>query len=438
MRMTSLKNAFMELIINIIVTVISTVYLSFHLKVWGKGKARLFIAAACIFGSLMAMDNIPWHWAAGVVFAIVVSLLVPQWAFDGKPTKKLLVSSVPPITVAYALMISYIILPLFGYGLNVGYEFTIYSDIPFAVSFLVIYCILMLANTRLFTIEDRYPKRIYFMLIGVNLLSLTAVAAMVALYKENHPEYVGETMRYTLLSVSLVVFLFFNIAMMFFVGAQNRKYTEYALELQKQEFAKEMTVKSDRIRHDYKKHIDVMLVMVKEKKYGDLANYMEELSNNYTRDVIHRYTDNDLLNAMLAMKMQELKKLGIKLELHVKLTHTIPLPDTELTALISNMLDNAIEACEKIPDHDARYIAFTIEDALDMDMIRIEVKNSSNGIYTYKNGLLVSGKEDGLHGIGLGQINQIAENTKGFVNIQPLESQFTVTVMLPVNRNINQ
>ena len=96
------------------------------------------------------------------------------------------------------------------------------------------------------------------------------------------------------------------------------------------------------------------------------------------------------------------------------------------------MLNNALEACRRVPAQKARYIDISIGDK--GEMIYIKVKNSTDGYYHMADGRLYSTKKGAGHGIGIRRIRGIAESAGGFFDYIPRGTEFTAVVMLPAQQ----
>lgn len=61
------------------------------------------------------------------------------------------------------------------------------------------------------------------------------------------------------------------------------------------------------------------------------------------------YTENFLVNAILSGRLGPAGNAGIRIECEVRVPENLPIADADLCMLLSNLLDNAVEACERLP-----------------------------------------------------------------------------------------
>jgi len=97
------------------------------------------------------------------------------------------------------------------------------------------------------------------------------------------------------------------------------------------------------------------------------------------------------------------------LTVNVKLPDLLPFSDTELCSLLSNALENAIHACEQIPDSNKRIIRLRMYSK--NNKLCIDLHNSYQAEPIFQQGLPVS-KEQG-HGFGTKSIAHIVEKHGG-------------------------
>lgn len=168
-------------------------------------------------------------------------------------------------------------------------------------------------------------------------------------------------------------------------------------------------------RHDYKYMMSTLKSLIKindnEKAILLLDNIYEDMQKKVK---IHkRYSDNVVLDIML----QDLE--NICLEKDIRFSFNVFTPkDTELALvdairIFSNITNNAIEACEKIPTSE-RFIEITT--STDPQWVTLEIINSFNGQITILNGEFITTKQEKYgHGLGLRIVREITENIGGFV-----------------------
>lgn len=105
-------------------------------------------------------------------------------------------------------------------------------------------------------------------------------------------------------------------------------------------------------RHDYRHHIQAMKVHAQNGEYEEIDHYLDMLDNDLTHVETVIKTGNKMADAILNSKLSIAteKKIKVKAEAHIPVSLTIS--ELDLCIVISNLIDNAIEACTPLPENE--------------------------------------------------------------------------------------
>ena len=187
-------------------------------------------------------------------------------------------------------------------------------------------------------------------------------------------------------------------------------------------------------RHDYHNHIQSIKAMLAMKKFRELDDYLGTLEQDLDSIDIAIRTGNVSLDAILSSKVSIARKNNIEVNCSAKVPGELKISDVHLCAIVGNLLDNAIEACEKIKSSGEnafpqKFIRIYI--GMFKNQLYISVSNSTNAKHRRRLNELVTSKL-GEHGFGLRRIDKIAEQYDGFVNRKNEPGIFATEVMLPL------
>lgn len=181
-------------------------------------------------------------------------------------------------------------------------------------------------------------------------------------------------------------------------------------------------------RHDYHNHIQTMLALV--DKPEQMRSYLLTLNADLTTVDTVIKTGNVMLDAVLNSKLSLIKAKNITVNAKAVVPANLSISDVDLCVIIGNLLDNAMEACEKQEETSERFIRVFI--GVLKKQLYISVMNSVGGEVKKEGKLYVSTKTAGSHGFGLMRVDRIAEKNGGYVNRQSEPGVFATEVMLPL------
>jgi sensor histidine kinase regulating citrate/malate metabolism len=186
-------------------------------------------------------------------------------------------------------------------------------------------------------------------------------------------------------------------------------------------------------RHDYHNHMQSIKAMISMNKKEELSEYLDNLEKDLDSIDIAIRTGNVGLDAILSSKVSIARKNKIDVTCTAKVPQDMKISDVHLCAIVGNLMDNAIEACEKISggSKQASQKFIRIYIGLFKNQLYISVTNSTKEKKRKKLTELVTSKI-GEHGFGLRRIDKIADQYQGYVNRKNEPGVFATEVMLPL------
>lgn len=184
-------------------------------------------------------------------------------------------------------------------------------------------------------------------------------------------------------------------------------------------------------RHDYHNHIQAACSYLELGKYEELAVYLTELDESiYEIDQIIK-TGNLMADAILNSKLSLMREYQIRTEVTAHVPAQMQITDTELCVLLGNLLDNAIEACQKVAEEENRFIKIYMDTL--QEQFYISVMNGMQGRAMKRGELFQSTKRGaGRHGFGLLRVDRIVKKYGGFLDRQSEEGVFATEILLPI------
>jgi len=179
--------------------------------------------------------------------------------------------------------------------------------------------------------------------------------------------------------------------------------------------------------HDLKHQIRALKLMNEEEKKQSL-NELESNIDIYDNTL---KTNNEVLNTIINEKMLLCKSKNITLTLIIDDTDFSMLSTLEMYNLFGNILDNSIEAVNKISDTSKRVISLNI--STKANFLSIQTNNFyANDIVKDKRGKIITSKGDKInHGYGLQSIEYIVNRHHGNMKIKKNKNIFILSILIP-------
>lgn len=229
-------------------------------------------------------------------------------------------------------------------------------------------------------------------------------------------------------AVNLLVFYFYSRIMV-----ERRQWEQTQMLLMRQKFdykiMEEISLSNQVLnqrQHDFKQHIFTLKFLADEGQYGEVQEYCRALLNQ-PLEAGDIQTGNPVVNAIVNQKSALAREQGVKLEVApVQLPVSLPVENIDLSVLLGNLLDNAIEACAEI-----RNATVNVKLKVSPGYLSIRVQNPVAGDLNHSNPQLMSTKENSqCHGWGLPSIRSIAEKYSGEMSVEMKKNSFQATVTL--------
>ena len=188
-------------------------------------------------------------------------------------------------------------------------------------------------------------------------------------------------------------------------------------------------------RHDYHNHLQSMKAYVKMGEYSRLGEYLALLEQDL--DNVNQLIEsgNVNLDAILNSKLSLALKNGIDVDYTAKCPEKLAVSDIDLCALIGNLIDNAVESCEKVAKAHAEGAKDTPFLRLYIGMLKkqlyISVTNATTETVRKMDSEYITNKR-GNHGHGLKRINLVVDKYGGYINRQNEPGVFVTEIMLPL------
>lgn len=393
-----------------------------------KRRDTFIVIFTTLFASYILMTNRTIAFFSQVLFAIVVIYL----------------SSLITILVRRNIWLNIILVIIYNellalldfffafIGIEfIGTEFTekifLYSNswqkiAIYMISRLIITCLILIICKKKVCIEE-YKRVLAIVVVTLFFVLKYYQYNMVRMLIGEQPlsgGRMGMTLVFALICIAILSILWMKNLMIKkendFLSAREELLLEYYLNVEKE-------IENNRIIvHDIKHDLLLLAEYVKNNDLKSLEKYLEIININLKSDGIEIWTQKKVWDVIINHKKQEAEQKGITVNINSMLIAQYPFNEKEGCSIFGNLLDNAIEACEKIKDGE-KIINVEIEKS--NQILYIKVENTLD-LDLYKGVTKTSKKECGIHGYGMRSINRIVNKYEGAVAYHIKDNYFII------------
>ena len=179
-------------------------------------------------------------------------------------------------------------------------------------------------------------------------------------------------------------------------------------------------------KHDFHNHLQTLKGQLLAGETNRALAYLEQLDEQLMNVDTLLQTGNIALDAILSAKLSQAKAAQIQVAVKANVPENLLLSDLELSIVVGNLLDNAIEACTALEGE--RFMRIFI--GMKGKMLYFSLLNSA-GAKRQKKGGLFSSRKEGLHGFGLRRAESILKEHGGWCKYNSEDGAFTSEFLVP-------
>ncbi len=420
--------------------------------IWFKPKFGLY--SLLIMAALPSLGVAVWYVITGIqayevsagrsLICLLITFIIGSTLFKGRLELKLIGITINLLAMAIVESICLKILPTIIIGSlitpnnNRIVDFVI-AQLTFVVILLflivMIYFVKKFLNCKknLFKISEYNYKRIFVILFPVSqlIIFLLILITIIKNAKLNNDFKYGELMI-------IISFVFILVDIMLFkvmVDNTDKQHLKEKTEIYERQLIDQLKhyeafskVEGQLrfMKHDLANQLHVVKALLEQKEYEHATNLSNEMENRLKDLSVLFFCKNKVINAILYNKYIEMKEKGIKFQGDFSIEEEVGIEKVHLCSVFTNILDNAIEACQVVEKDPSIYFSATIISGY----LMIKSKNTFNSGYKVSKGA--------ERGNGLKIIREIANQYNGEVIVNTQNGWFEITVGLEEACNSSQ
>lgn len=296
---------------------------------------------------------------------------------------------------------------------------------------------LLLKQIQQFSTRKQHwvPLRKMLPLFSLPLITIMLIISMQMLW-------INQTTNahFVLASISMVALLFANLLVF---DQYHRLFREAETINQLDLLRHNLQFEADQIRLLEKQNLEVrkiahdiknsLLPVAYQLEQGNLVMSRTRLSEIVDQlgdlQQTQIFTGHPLIDTILRYKIEIALKSQVKIEIKGQLMQTLHIPDIDISVMLGNALDNAIEAAEQVADIARRRILIELQ--ADKGILTIVITNPISQPVIVQAGQIKTNKQEpGKHGLGLDSIRQLVDRNGGYINIESDHNTFKLLIIL--------
>ncbi|MCR4874407.1 MAG: GHKL domain-containing protein [Clostridia bacterium] len=192
----------------------------------------------------------------------------------------------------------------------------------------------------------------------------------------------------------------------------------------------EIIAHTRKLKHDLRHHDNLLIEYLKNKDYDKALNYLEKHGAVVDQMNLRKYCSNYTVNCLLSSYIKKAEASGIKVSCLANIPSELNIDDLELASLYANLIENAIEACDRIKEEREKYIKISTD--YNAGQLKIQIINTCNDNIVFDGDYPVSQKEN-PSGLGTKSVAEVVRKYDGMVDFALLNNKtFRVRIMMVV------
>lgn len=178
--------------------------------------------------------------------------------------------------------------------------------------------------------------------------------------------------------------------------------------------------------HEFERHIQVLQDLMIQQQFSTAQEYVRQLQNNRILHVFSIHSNHPVIDVILNQKHQVAQEYNIKMHVQMNDLSALAIQTDALVVLLSNLLDNAIEACQRMDTRGEIHCSLLLDEGL-----YLAIRNTSLPVEIINGEIASSKSEQTEHGYGLPAVRYILEKLCAEYTFEYTEGWFQFAAEIP-------
>lgn len=370
------------------------------------------------------------NFLSGIYPLLMIALVL--LLFDGHPLRNYLFYTVLNIAQTVLMAIAYLILSALGFEHDF-FSVSVVTELPrFFVCNLLFAAATWFSFRLLLRILDKLTKIpvflygasvILYILDSVPILLFPENGQIVSLSPSRTQGIVLTLIAFALVALAIIIVFIWQIRQ----NALRQEYDNLQIILHMQyDHVRQLEQNQALLQkqhHDFRHHLLVLKTLLDDSKAAEAQAYIEKLQPSSEVPSALVSCGNPVIDAAINSNLASAQRDAIAVKCAIALPEHLHPSDIDLVCAFSNLLSNAIEACDRLPDGASKVIELSAR--VSAGMLLIVVRNSAQPEASD-----FRSQKKGDHGWGLKILNDIAVRNNGHFEITQDADRVTAVLSL--------
>ena len=321
-------------------------------------------------------------------------------------------------------------------GCRFSIAFELFVNVIGIIIFIVVYAGLIKKDRKLYV---RWRYRVLFVIWDVMMYILMIIPFRKGLSYSDYETRIRYELGIILPVLGLVipVILVVIISKRFMVEKTNIQENYISAELDYLNQYKKDQADTRAFRHKIMDDLAGLSAMYSDKRYDEAGEHLSNLLGNVKAMSPRYVTGDEMLDCIVCMKSSKMDEDGIEFLLDGVLDGGLGMKPVDICTIFANALDNAIEACENLPEKSKKWIRLALKKtdrffSITLSNTMYSKEETSFTAVLFGEGERYTTKKDrSLHGFGTQNMKATISKYDGIEKASSKDGIFTLSVIIP-------
>ncbi len=237
----------------------------------------------------------------------------------------------------------------------------------------------------------------------------------------------------------LIIFSLSSSIFILLIFILNMIFTQHYNDVKKKALREEQTIYELKLKYEYYKRKKEDEELIREL-YHDLKNHFLICKDNFVNEELKRklssyenyyITGNELLDVIISNKLSEANNCQIQVDCNIDFTEGGFIDALDISTIFGNLLDNAIEACAKLPESE-KFIWINAGKKQNLFFIKIKNTTINKDYKKIHNSIRTDKSNKYLHGFGISNVKKAVRKYDGECSISYGNGMFEISIIIPM------